>query len=198
MASCESGPPGALSLYQRQVLGVSSSARSLEKLASMKATRPSSPAVDRRADGADAGHQPGAMADRDGDAVAASPAPRSRARPRACWRSASRCRRACRPSATSRAIGKCCSFGTVRMTPLTPGSVSMVGEVGHHLDAEFPREGRALLLRAAMAGDDLQGIGPEAGAGQHLGPAAEPYDPNRDGSCCHQGLLLVWTEPAAA
>src|ERR1700751_1422962 len=43
MASCESGPPGARFLYQRQILGVSSSARSLEKLASMKATRPRSP-----------------------------------------------------------------------------------------------------------------------------------------------------------
>src|ERR1700730_8574971 len=45
IASCDSGPPGALSLYQRHVFGVSSKARSFEKLASMKARRPNSPAA---------------------------------------------------------------------------------------------------------------------------------------------------------
>ena len=36
IASCDKGPPGALALYQRQVFGVSSSARSFEKFASMQ------------------------------------------------------------------------------------------------------------------------------------------------------------------
>ena len=67
MANCDSGPPGARSLYQRQVFGVSSSARSLEKFASMKPTRPSSPARSPRGYRG-CRHQPRAVADRDAHA----------------------------------------------------------------------------------------------------------------------------------
>ena len=61
------------------------------------------------------------------------------------------------------------------------------GEVGHDRDAEFLRKGRALLLGAAVAGDDLDCVRAKAGAGQHLRPAAEADDSNLDGSCRPRG-----------
>src|ERR1700719_2904115 len=138
MANCESGPPGARALYQRQVDGVSSSARSLEKFASMNATRPSSPA---------------SIASR----IVLMP-PISRALwptvTVTSWRRSSAS--ISRPSSSVLGIGQC---GL---------------EVGRGRHARLLRKRRALLLGAAVAGDDRKLVGFLARAREHLGPAAEP------------------------
>ena len=54
------------------------------------------------------------------------------------------------------------------------------GEIGRRRDAEFLREGRALVLGAAVGGDDFQLVGLLRGAREHLGPAAEPDDGDFD------------------
>ena len=64
------------------------------------------------------------------------------------------------------------------------------GEVGRASDAEFLLEGRAAFLRAAEARDDLDRIGCADGAGQHLGPAAEPDDADFDAIGTHEHLIV--------
>ena len=48
--------------------------------------------------------------------------------------------------------------------------------VRHAGDAEFLLEGAALILGAAVAGDDLELVRFRHRPGEHLGPAAEPDD----------------------
>ena len=48
--------------------------------------------------------------------------------------------------------------------------------VRHAGDAEFLLEGASLILGAAVAGDDFELVRFRDRPGEHLGPAAEPYD----------------------
>ena len=64
-------------------------------------------------------------------------------------------------------------------------------EIGRAFDAEFLLERRAAFLGAAEALHDLDGIGCADGAGEHLGPAAEPDDTDFDAIAGHEFLIAA-------